>query len=339
MQQVNRIENVWKYKFEKERDILWIVTMDRNLKALSPKNDVLFGVDQYEIYDLDVLPDSTIVFSTLNPAQTFFLRDETLTLADFVLHLSGMHNGDKFYCVTGYKGEKGYSRLDMRTRTLEEFWPPPFAKNGIELVAGDKFVSVKKRFITISRFSDGAELTRHDYAELLGVPAASYYGNVVAHNGLVYFYVVDDNISKNAATFCMEEATGKTVQKWDNFGGNLCVSGDNIYAAFDHAIGVLDTVTGQTGRIDLEAELKPLGLQIRSLNSLYTPEGLLYFVDGHWAPTNRMGIIDLKAQKLTWHTELAVNDNINNSIVEITIRENKLYAYTSDRDLHIFKIE
>lgn len=339
MKQVNRIENVREFKYEKERDILWIVTMDKKLKGLSPENEVVFLVDQYQTYNLDVFPDSTIVFSTLKPEQTFVMRGETPELATYILHLEGRHYGDKFYCVTRYKGLTGYSRLDKKTLTLDDFWPLPFAQNGIQLVTGDKFVSSKKEFIAISAFSDGTELARYDFAELLGVEKASQFGNMVSHKGLLYFYVIDDKSSKYAATFCMDEATGKIVNRWDGFGGNLFVLGDSIYASYRHTIEVLDTVTGQVNKFDLEKELEPLGLQIRPLNSLYPGDGLLYFVDGHWAPTNRIGIIDLKTKKLSWHTEISVNDGVNNAIRRIAVQGDKLYAIASDNVLHVFQRE
>ena len=117
------------------------------------------------------------------------VRDGQLELSEYSLFLSGIHDGDKFYCFSKYKDQLGYSRLDKNTLKVEAFWPDPFAPNGIDFVVGDKFVSVERAFITLNSFSDGSELARYEPTSLLDTAKASPYGKLVSHKGQVYFYV------------------------------------------------------------------------------------------------------------------------------------------------------
>ncbi|MBV7441492.1 hypothetical protein KRX57_08665 [Weeksellaceae bacterium TAE3-ERU29] len=148
--------------------------------------------------------------------------------------------------------------------------------------------------------------------------------------------MADKRNNKNTATIAIDVETGEIKNKYKGFAGKLFLYKNKLYTAGYYKVQILDIETEQISEIDFTDTLKPKDLQIH-WNNFIVEDDYIYFIDGHWATTNKIGILDLKNKQLVWETSIKINDNINNNIREIKISVNRLYAHCSDKSLHIFE--
>ncbi|MCQ6468214.1 hypothetical protein NPN14_23600, partial [Vibrio parahaemolyticus] len=93
-------------------------------------------------------------------------------------------------------------------------------------------------------------------------------------------------------------------------------------------VKILNLINNEIIEIDFADVLKPLALQMH-WNTSVVQGDYLYFVDGHSYTTNKFGVLDLKSRILIWHTEIKIDDDINNNIQSIKVVDDKLYIHCS----------
>ena len=179
---------------------------------------------------------------------------------------------------------------------------------------------------------------QHSFSELLHGKEIKQYGNIVVYQNRIFIYLADNNDSKKIATVSIDINSGKVVNVYKGFSGNLILSNNKIYVASYEIIKILDLINNEIIELDFENILKPLNLSIH-WNSSVIQGNYLYFVDGHSYTTNKLGVLDLKSKKLVWNGEIKIEDDINNNIQKIKITDSRLYVHCLDDTLHVFEIE
>jgi hypothetical protein len=198
-----------------------------------------------------------------------------------------------------------------------------------------KFLRIFGKSISIHFLETALEEWRIDYHDLVENVDCKIYGRIIKVGTKLFFYL--SNLNEENVTFCVDYSTGEVIGRFENFAGNLYSAGNKLYVSAYTFVKILDTATNQITVIDLTSELQPLNLQIHWEKSVYTEDGFMYFVDGHFFTTNRFGIVDLNMKKLIWHGELEISDGVNNNIQEIRIENERVYVHCSDNTLHVFE--
>jgi outer membrane protein assembly factor BamB len=185
---------------------------------------------------------------------------------------------------------------------------------------------------------NGEKKWQYSFSELLQGHEIKQYGNIVVYENKLFIYLADNRDAKNLATVSIDINTGKVLNIYKDFAGNLILSDSKMYVASYEMVKTLNLINNEIIEIDFSDILEPLGLRIHWNKSIVQGD-YLYFVDGHSYTTNKFGVLDLKSRKLVWNTEIKIDDGINNNIQKIKVIDNKLYVHCSDNSLHIFKIE
>ncbi|MBV7441488.1 hypothetical protein KRX57_08645 [Weeksellaceae bacterium TAE3-ERU29] len=217
-------------------------------------------------------------------------------------------------------------------------WSIPMEEDlGISIIK-DRFIILKSEDRVFLCDDKMNKLWQHNFLDLLKGEEIKQHGEIIVHKGILYIYLADKRNNKNTATIAIDAETGEIKNKYKGFAGKLFLYKDKLYTAGYYKVQILDIETEQISEIDFTDILKPKDLQIH-WNNFIVEDDYIYFIDGHWATTNKMGILDLKNRKLAWETSIEINDGINNNIREIKISGNRLYAHCSDKSLHIFEKE
>lgn len=222
----------------------------------------------------------------------------------------------------------------------EIIWTIPSKESYLVLIAADnKFITLKEEIAIYSlSILNGENNWKYLFSELLQGEEIKQYGNIVTYENKVFMYLADNKDSKKTATISIDISSGEVVNVYKGFAGNLILSDNKIYVASYEMIKVLDLYTNEIIELDFKDILEPLKLSIHWNKSVVKGD-YLYFVDGHFYTTNKLGILDLKLKKLVWNGEIKIKDDINNNIQKIMIADSRLYAHCSDNSLHVFEID
>lgn len=182
-------------------------------------------------------------------------------------------------------------------------------------------------------------LWQHSFSDLLKAEDVEQVGDIIIDKKILYLCLKDNLQKSNFATFAIKTKTGEILNIYPNFGGSyLKLHGNFLFRAKEYSLLRLNTKTKEITTYNFENILKPHNLQIQT-HRWIIKENLLFFVDGDFFPTNKVGIINLETQKLIWKKHFEINDEINKNIQEIRVVENRLYVHCSDNTLHIFEKE
>ena len=206
-----------------------------------------------------------------------------------------------------------------------------------KIISETSYISIALNTLFLYKFNNQL-IWQHNFSDLLKGEEIKQHGEIIVHKGILYVYLADKRNNKNTATIAIDVETGEIKNKYKGFAGKLFLYKNKLYTASYYKVQILDIETEQILEIDFTDTLKAKDLQIH-WNNFIVEDDYIYFIDGHWATTNRMGILDLKNKKLVWETSIKINDGINNNIREIKISENRLYSHCSDKSLHIFEKE
>jgi outer membrane protein assembly factor BamB len=218
------------------------------------------------------------------------------------------------------------------------FTLPFFDNSSICFLLENCFIIRGENFYSCYDIKSIKKLWQLSFSDLLEGKEIHQYGNIVTYSGKLYFYLADNKDSKNIATVCLDINSGEILDMYKGFAGNLTLVKNKIYVASYTTVKILDLATNQIISLDFTNILKSKDFQIH-WNHFFVDGNLLYFVDGHWATTNKLGILNLDTRELIWNTEIDINDDINKNIIEIKVSDNHLYVHCSDNTLHIFEKE
>ena len=180
---------------------------------------------------------------------------------------------------------------------------------------------------------------QHSFSELLTPIQTTndlfQNGNIIVHNGYLYFSLFENNRHWNTATVCINIETGKIENIFKGFAGNLILFGDKIGVVSNETVQILHTKTHKIEIIDVSPILRSNKLQASWNGNFFTEDGLIYFCGN-----NKVGIIDLNAHELLWQNSFEISDteyNINRQVMDIQLHNNRFYVHCSDNTLHIFE--
>lgn len=202
----------------------------------------------------------------------------------------------------------------------------------------DVYTRIIGSILTSYNLSTNEPIWHYSFNQLLEGKEIEQVGDILIYDSSLFISLRDNREVSTKATFVLNVNSGEIIRKYHGFSGQLIRDIDYLYVASRYNVERACLNTHEIVSYDLEEVLKPLGLQIHWSSSIVKND-MLYFVDGGWAKTNRMGIIDLENQKLVWHYDFKIDDVINMNIVKIELNENNLYVQCSDDTLHIFEKE
>lgn len=233
-----------------------------------------------------------------------------------------------FKVVDLVKEQVRYFYLDRHNNANQIRVPRPF------MLVGDKFISKQSQSFSLHELGSGNELWSVSFATLLP-GKTNVYSSVVVNDNKVFFVL--SNIS-NSTLVCLDASTGTVIRSWENLHGSPYLVGETIGMASGFKAHIINTKTLDVQTYDLEKALSESELNIHWQKSVFTSDGLLYFIDGVWGTSNKYGIIDLKNQVLLFQEAIPIKDGINNAIDDIHVRDGWIYLHTSDETLHVHKL-
>jgi hypothetical protein len=209
------------------------------------------------------------------------------------------------------------------------------------------FICYGGTFLSCHKILDGHEQWRINFKELMNGEEVKIYGkggNELIVLGDKLFVFVQNRNMNHQATICININSGQVLHKTTTFGGIIYTDGQKLYVASNRKIAILDPATFGEERIDLEEELGPHDFYIEYDKSL-VKDGLLYFAarPGKLNIASIVGILDISARKLLWHTELLKDPNkkIDNEnrlqVQEIQASEELLCVLVAGGTLFVFK--
>jgi len=291
-----------------------------------------FTLDDFFIYAYDIDINES-VFYDIESLKIIFCNKNFLSIRDDVdyrkereLLFGQYRDSEKKYWV--FVDSKQFSLIKKYEITIES--------RNLFLISDSLFLSKDNEKISLKEIDRNEILWQHTYSELFEGKEIHQYGNMVVHNEKLFIYLADNKDSQNVATISLDINSGKILDIYKGFAGNLFLNANKLYVASYETVKILDLETNQITELDFTDILKQNGLQIH-WNHFLVEDNLLYFADGNWATTNKLGIIDLDSRELLWHTEININDDINKNIIDIKVLGNRLYVHCSDDTLHIFE--
>jgi hypothetical protein len=310
-------------KFQVMNNNLYIL-FNNTLRIIEHNNETIidFNSDDLFIVNDKLFSDENFYYDTKNK------KKETIKLN---YYYTGLHLDNNL--VFTNKDLVIYSLKENAIIKNVQF----FEDSSLSLLLEDKFIVRGNDFYSLHDLKSLNIIWKYSFSELLKGHEIKQYGNIVVYENRLYVYLSDDKDSKNTATISIELNTSNILNTYQGFAGNLMLSNDKLYVASYEMVKILNLTNNQIIEIDFTDILKPLALQIH-WNTSVVQEDYLYFVDGHSRTTNKLGVLDLKSRTLVWHTEIEIDDDINNNIQNIKVIDDKIYVHCSDNILHIFEI-
>jgi hypothetical protein len=221
---------------------------------------------------------------------------------------------------------------------------PFFEDSSICLLLENCFIVRGKNFYSCYDIKSIKKLWQHSFSDLLPpIQTASdlfQNGNMIVHNGYLYFSLFENNRHLNTATVCIEIETGKIVNIYKGFSGNLTLFGNKIAVAGGQTVEILNTKTSEIIIKNYTSLLMPERLNIGWNSFKITEEGLMYFMANGIGMDSDIGIIDLNTDELLWlHALNPDKETYNISARDFKVDGNRLYVHCSDNTLHIFEKE
>ncbi|MBV7441489.1 hypothetical protein KRX57_08650 [Weeksellaceae bacterium TAE3-ERU29] len=264
-----------------------------------------------------------------NDRESLLIANEGLRLIENKVLLFNIIDNEYIYILNS---NHTISKYDKKMEEIDSYDVGRFPK----IITQEYYIRILSNFISYYKIKQNQLIWQHNFSDLLKGEEIKQHGEIIVHKGILYIYLTSKKNNKNTATIAIDVETGEIKNKYKGFAGKLFLYEDKLYTAGYYKVQILDIETEQISEIDFTDILKPKGLQIH-WNNFIVENDYIYFIDGHWATTNKMGILDLKNRKLAWETSIEINDGINNNIREIKISENRLYIHCSDKSLHIFE--
>ncbi|MBV7441491.1 hypothetical protein KRX57_08660 [Weeksellaceae bacterium TAE3-ERU29] len=266
-----------------------------------------------------------------NERESLFIVNKGFRLIENKVLLFSIIDNEKIYILNSNHTISKYSK---KMEEIDSYDIGRFPK----IITQEYYIRILGDFISYYKFEQNQLIWQHSFSDLLEGEEIKQHGEIIFHKGILYIYLADKRNNKNTATIAIDVETGEIKNKYKGFAGKLFLYKNKLYTAGYYKVQILDIEIEQISEIDFTDILKPKDLQIH-WNNFIIEGDYIYFIDGHWATTNKIGILDLKNRKLAWETSIEINDDINNNIREIKISGNRLYAHCSDKSLHIFEKE
>ncbi|MFN8436969.1 MAG: hypothetical protein U0V72_04940 [Cytophagales bacterium] len=240
---------------------------------------------------------------------------------------------------------KESAKIKIPSFEIESVYPINYGVNGIWKIIDDrKFISIDEGRIFIHSFFDGKLLWQHSFPELLESEQGDDFifqnGNIVVHDGKLYFSLFERNRHLNNVTVCIDIETGKIEKKYKGFAGNLTLFNNKIAIAGDKVVEILDLKTHSIYKKDYSNYLGSDKLSISWNSFKVTEDELFYFIASDHRQGSYIGIIDLKTDELIWLYALNPDkETYDIGALDFKLSDNRMYVHCSDNTLHIFEKE
>lgn len=252
-----------------------------------------------------------------------------------------------YYFTNDFYGDNLlFSNLDMVLYSLREqkiITYIPFNEDyGIHKVLDNKFIGRGDDFYNLCTFNNQL-LWQHSFSELFETEQGAEFifqnGEIIIHNGKLFFSLFENNRHYNTATFAIEIETGKVVNMYKGFAGNLTLFNNKIAVITNDELRVLNLdnneITSRTFSF-----LKEKNIAIGWNDFQISEDEKLYFIGSDHRQGAHFGIIDLQKDELLWLHSPNKNDKLYKvSIRDFKISDNRVFLHYSDNTLHIFEEE
>ena len=294
-------------------------------------------LDDYFIYTYDIGTCETVFYDIGSLKKIYCSKDFLSIIYD------ADYRKEKKYLFGQYRDSenKYWVFVNAKQFSVEQKYKITIENRYLLLISDFSFIFKDNEKILLKRLDNNVVLWQHSFSELLPpIQTADNLfqnGNMIIHNGCLYFSLFENNRHLNTATICIDIETGKVENIFKGFAGNLSLFGNNIGIVSNETVQILNTETNKIETLNVSSILKPHNLSISWNGNIFTEDGLLYF-----RGDSKVGIIDLDAKELLWHTSFDISKleyNINQQIMDIQLHSEKLYIHCSDNTLHIFENE
>lgn len=204
---------------------------------------------------------------------------------------------------------------------------------------------------------DGGELLwKRHFSELLNSKNLELRGEIVLFEGKLFFYLLDTEENKSGS-FVLDAYSGDILYKKESGWGITKVFDNKLFTLNQKEITIINTETYEEEIIDMSSELLVLDKKLKEYttetneylgsSSVYfefsptkyvVKDDHLYFTNQSWS-FSQIGIIDLIQKKLIWYHEIKVDSDINSTVKDIKVNNDKLCVLDTSNTLHIFEKE
>ena len=228
-----------------------------------------------------------------------------------------------------------YNLQEIKTHSIGRF---------PKMIFSNKTIRLPNLSIVCCDLDSNIQLWQHSFSELLPpIQTADNLfqnGNMIIHNGCLYFSLFENNRHLNTATICIDIETGKVENIFKGFAGNLSLFGNNIGIVSNTTIQILNTKSNSIIIKDYPELLQKEKIYLGWNSFLISEDELMYFIGNGQGMGSHVGIIDLKTDELVWLHGLNPNKEIYEVAArDIKISDDRLYVHCSDNTLHIFENE
>ncbi|WP_106794266.1 hypothetical protein [Aquimarina sp. Aq78] len=337
MKLINRLENIFSFDFFNKE----LVFLQESKLILQPEGLVIEeNVSSFLVKNNNLITNNTnqikLYFSgkSINLEGTFRLANGFLT-DEFYFNIGKINKERKTYVINLESGE------------INDFTSKPYYPH--QILKKDRAFIFSHRIEFYNPFS-GEVFWSKDISELHKSTNNEIYGNPQIINNRLFFFLFDSSHQTNEhITLCLDIETEEILWRSESFGGWLTTFEDKIYAIKDKQIQILNPETFEVTNLDLHEQLSELDKQLYKpedqmtwqvpfsfSNSTYViKNNHLYFTQ---EKNNALGIIDLQAKKLLWHSDIEINSGgIIPIITDIKVYDTRLYILDSGNTLHIFE--
>jgi len=212
------------------------------------------------------------------------------------------------------------------------------------LFINNYYVKILSNTIFCYKLKNNEILWQHSFSELLEAEQGDDFifqnGNIVVHNGKIYFSLFENNRHLNTVTVCIDVETGKIEKKYKGFAGNLTLFSNKIAIAGDKVVEILDLETQTVLKKDYSKYLETDNLSISWNSFKISEDEMFYFIASDYRQGSYIGIIDLKTDELIWLHALNPDKEIYDiGALDFKVSENRMYVHCSDKSLYIFEKE
>lgn len=186
-------------------------------------------------------------------------------------------------------------------------------------------------------------LWQHSFSDLFETEQGAEFifqnGNIIIHNGKLFFSLFENNRHYNTATFAIEIETGKVVNMYKGFAGNLTLFNNKIAVAVNEELRILNLDNNEITTRTFSF-LKEKNITIGWNDFQISEDEKLYFIGNDHKQGTHFGIIDLQKDELLWlHSPNKNDKTCKVSIKDFKISDNRVFLHYSDNTLHIFEEE
>ena len=319
-------------------DDLFIST-ERGLFIYSLKNDKLETLINKKIYWFSILKKQ-VIYQLENGGDLFGLWNNNKKEGKYYLSSSILFDDNALILDKKNENTKLYETIllyqDLSVKTINLTYFPD------KIIDNNTYTYIALNTLFIYTFNNEL-LWQHSFSDLFETEQGAEFifqnGNIIIHNGKLFFSLFENNRHYNTATFAIEIETGKVVNMYKGFAGNLTLFNNKIAVAVNEELRILNLDNNEITTRTFSF-LKEKNITIGWNDFQISEDEKLYFIGNDHKQGTHFGIIDLQKDELLWlHSPNKNDKTCKVSIRDFKISDNRVFLHYSDNTLHIFEEE